>query len=183
MKKILRFLFLFMLTATSIAGAQTKIASFLDLNDKKYDNVLVDQVLSADMIRVAIDGTNERIKLIGLKAPNPPKRKTIERDKNGFLIEKTPSAETPIEERAFDFAKKLLEKKAVRLEFDNELRDDEGSKLAYVFLIENDLFINAEILRQGYAFLSINPANSKYAEELRAAYREARKELRGLQSE
>lgn len=182
MKKILNLFCLLFLLTVPVLG-QTKIDSLLDLNNKKYQNVIVSEVLSADMIRVEIDGTNERIKLIGLKAPQTPKKKMLERDKNGFIIEEKPSPETPIEERAFDFAKKLLEKKAVRLEFDNELRDSEGHKLAYVFLVENNLFVNAEILRQGYAFLSLNPSNNKYTEELRDAYKEARRELRGLQGE
>ncbi len=44
-------------------------------------------------------------------------------------------------------------------------------------------FLNAEILRQGFANLSIRPPNMKFAKELREAYREARAEKRGLQGQ
>ncbi|HNV24115.1 MAG TPA: thermonuclease family protein [Candidatus Omnitrophota bacterium] len=182
MKTVLKILCLFFIFTASSWG-QTKIDFLLSLDNKKYENVVVDEVLSADMIRIIVDGGNERIKLIGLKAPAPPKRKAVERDQNGFIIEKKPSPETPIEERAFYYAQKLLDKKTVRLEFDAELRDDEGRKLAYVFLTDSGLLVNAEILREGFAFLSLSPSNNKYAEELRQAYKEARKSLRGLHGE
>jgi endonuclease YncB( thermonuclease family) len=50
-------------------------------------------------------------------------------------------------------------------------------------LLDNELFVNAEILRQGFAFLQIRPPNTKYSKELREAYTEARLEKRGLQGE
>ena len=65
--------------------------------------------------------------------------------------------------------------------FDSEKNSEDYKTLAYVFLLEDDTFVNAEILRQGFAFLSIRPPNMKYAKELREAYKEARAEQRGLQ--
>jgi len=41
-------------------------------------------------------------------------------------------------------------------------------------------FVNAEILRQGYANLSFDPRLRKYNDKLQKAYREAREEKRGL---
>ena len=62
-------------------------------------------------------------------------------------------------------------------------KDEDFITLAYVFLVENDVFVNAEILRQGFADLQLRAPNLKYSDILRRAYREAREQLRGLQGE
>ena len=82
--------------------------------------------------------------------------------------------------RSYLFAQKLLEGKRVRLEFDTEKKNDNYETLAYVFLPKDSLFVNAEIIRQGYAELSMSPLNTKYADQLREAYKEAKGEHRGL---
>src|SRR6185295_990571 len=115
----------------------------------------------------------EKIKLIGIKAVNKPRRENVDYDKYGFVIEPD-NPTTTLEERALGFAKSLLEGKYVRLEFDEQRRSEDGKSLAYVYI--DDLFINAEILKEGFADLSLAPPNLKYAELLRSAYREARSE-------
>jgi endonuclease YncB( thermonuclease family) len=136
-------------------------------------------VLSADRIELK---NREMIKLIGLKAPHAPKKKKIRRNNHNFIIEDT-SPFITIEEKAFSFAKEFLENKLVRIEFDKQKKDEDFHTLAYVFLVDDNTFVNAEILRQGYANLHIQPPNTKYADELRNAYKEARKEKRGLQGD
>jgi len=147
----------------------------------QYKNVLVEKVVSADLIVLR---SRERIKLIGLKAPEPPKRKKEkeDRDKFGFVVVREDPI-TTVKDKAFDYAKELLEGKHVRLEFDSMKKDNDFNTLAYVFLVENNMFVNEEILKQGFASLSIRPPNTKYADTLRDAYREARKEKRGLQGQ
>ena len=145
---------------------------------KKYEKVLVEKVVSADYF---ILESGEKIKLIGIKAPQPPRRKEIEVDENHIIIHKENPIVT-IEEKAMDFAKDLLEHKYVRLEFDNKTKDSEFRTLAYVFLPDGT-FVNAEIVRQGFANLNISPPNTKYSDELRKTYQEARSEKRGLQGE
>jgi len=142
-------------------------------SQKKYK---VAKVLSADTILLDND---EKIRLIGLKAPKAPKPVDVERDEYGIVIEKVSLTKT-LEERTFEFAKDLLEGKDVRLEFDVDKKDREFHTCAYVFLVEDNTFVNAEILRQGYSNLSLTPPNLKYQDELRAAYQEARKEHRGI---
>ncbi|NCB50185.1 MAG: hypothetical protein EOM53_05900, partial [Alphaproteobacteria bacterium] len=145
MKTTLNTIFLFFLL-TNLAIGETFFSSLLNSDDARYQNITVEQVLTTDMIRIIVDGGQERIKLIGLKGPEAPKRKRLERDKNGLIIQEIPTPETPINEKAFFYVKELLEGKTVRLEFDTQLRDPQGYKLAYVFLQENDLFTGA-ILR------------------------------------
>ncbi|MCB9757703.1 MAG: thermonuclease family protein [Candidatus Omnitrophica bacterium] len=143
-------------------------------------NVLVERIISADTI-VLEDG--KKIKLIGLKAPDAPRRPKVEYDKNGLPIENVVLPENTFEEKAYAFAHKLLVGKKVRLEFDETRTDDHFATIAYVFLVDNNILVNAEILRWGYADLQIQPPNFKYQDQLRDAYKEARREKRGLQNQ
>ena len=141
--------------------------------------VLAKVIEGADTI--VIEG-EKKIRLIGLKAPEAPRRAKIEYDKNGQPIEAPVLPENTFEEKAFAFASQLLLGKHVRLEFDDSRVDDDFMTVAYVFLIDKPTFANVEILRYGYADLQLKPPNLKYEDQLRAAYREARQEKRGMQS-
>ncbi|MFH1282324.1 MAG: thermonuclease family protein [bacterium] len=72
----------------------------------------------------------------------------------------------------------LVEGKKVRLEYDVEKRDKYKRLLAYVF--KDNIFVNAELLRQGYAALYTFPPNVKYTEEFVKFQEEARKNSRGF---
>jgi len=177
----LTLFFVFFLTTIFIerSFSQTNIEFFFG-NSEKYKNVVVNKVLSVNSL---ILKNGEKIKLIGLKSHFAPRKEKIERDQFGFEVKKPAEPMIPVEEQAFDYVKNLLEGKHVRLEFDTEKNSPSHKTLAYVFFTDNDLFVNAEILRQGYAHLQIRPPNLKYSEQLRAAYRQAKKEKRGFQNE
>lgn len=161
--------------------------NFLFKDATQYKDVIVEKIRSTDTI--VLKGKNEKngevIKLIGLRAPSAPKRKKIDvdRDQYGFIKEQNVSPLTPLEEQAYDFVKELLEGEHVRLEFDSNKKSENYSTLAYVFLLDDDTFVNTEILRHGFAHLQIRPPNTKYTKQLREAYKEARSEKRGLQGE
>lgn len=160
---------------------------FFFKTDQEYKDVVVQQVLSADRILIekGVGEKGEVIKLIGLRAPKPPKSKTknIKRNKLNIVIKEPVTPFTPIEEKAFEFTQELIEDRHIRLEFDDEKISDANETLAYVFLLEDDTFVNKEILRQGYANLSIRPPNTKYEDTLREAYKEASREKRGLRGQ
>ena len=137
---------------------------------------VVRTVLRADTLRLDDD---QVVRLIGLRAPDRPRAKPRDRDEYGFILPES-SPETTLEEQAFDFVKFLLEGQTVRLEYDHQARDRDFHLLAYVYREQDDLFVNAEILRQGYAWLQTTPPNTKYAQQLRAAYQEARTARRGI---
>lgn len=166
------------LTGNKVALGNS-LQGFFSSSSHQYENVLVERVISADTIRLV---SGEKIRLIGIRAPEAPRRKTAERDKFGFIIEED-NPLTSVDERAFDFVRSLLEEKFVRLEFDTRKKDSAFATLAYVFMVGDQTFVNAEILRQGFASLRIRPPNTKYADRLREAYQEARREKRGLQGE
>ncbi len=72
----------------------------------------------------------------------------------------------------------LVANRRVRLEFDVERRDRYGRLLAYVYV--DSLFVNAELLRRGYAQLMTIPPNVRHVDLFRRLQREAREAERGL---
>ncbi len=68
----------------------------------------------------------------------------------------------------------------IRLERDVEARDHFGRLLGYVFRSSDQLFVNQELLRNGYADVSIYEPNSTYAPTLEAAVTSARTRNVGL---
>jgi micrococcal nuclease len=90
---------------------------------------------------------------------------------------KKPPAER-FAEQAKRFNEQLVAQKKVRLEFDAQRRDKYDRLLAYVYV--DDIFVNAEILKQGYGKVYIIPPNVKYADEFLALQREAKAGKKGI---
>ena len=74
--------------------------------------------------------------------------------------------------------KELVEGKTVRLEKDITDRDKYSRLLRYVWV--GDLFINLELVKQGFASSYTYPPDIKYQKEFLAAEKEAREAERGL---
>jgi micrococcal nuclease len=70
----------------------------------------------------------------------------------------------------------------VRIERDVEARDDYGRLLGYVYRADDGLFVNLEIVAQGYAALLTFPPNVAHVDEFVAAARAAERENLGLWS-
>ncbi|MDD3374940.1 MAG: thermonuclease family protein [Candidatus Omnitrophica bacterium] len=175
----LLFLFLFICSATQAANAEKKSNSlFLSLSSENK-KATVEEITNPGLILLT---DKRRIKLIGLKPVDPPKRKKLNYNEFNILIEEKENPTIETEEKAYEYANDLLKGKQVKIEFDREYRDKQGHLLGYIFLADGTL-VNAEILRQGFADLSITPPNTKYETELREAYLEARKEKRGIQGD
>ncbi|MFW6248535.1 MAG: thermonuclease family protein, partial [Bacteroidota bacterium] len=83
---------------------------------------------------------------------------------------------------ASDFVKKMLEGKKVKLEYDVQEKDRYGRTLAYVYL-EDGTFLNAELVRQGYAQVMTIPPNVKFSELFLDLQKKAREGELGLWSE
>jgi micrococcal nuclease len=82
--------------------------------------------------------------------------------------------------------KELVEGKMVRLEKDVTDKDKYGRLLRYVW-VDNlstgsgqALFVNLELVKQGFATSSTYPPNVKYQKEFLAAEKEAKESKRGL---
>lgn len=82
---------------------------------------------------------------------------------------------------AKDFATQMLSGKKVKLEYDVDRFDQYGRILAYVYL-EDGTFVNAELMKQGYAMVMTFPPNVKYTDLFLKLQQEARENNRGLWS-
>jgi micrococcal nuclease len=91
------------------------------------------------------NGRNERVRYIGVDTPESVK------------------PNSPVEcfgHEASDFNKRLVQGKRVRLVADREAQDKYGRSLAFVYV--GDTFVNAELLKNGYArTIEIEPNTSK----------------------
>ena len=81
-------------------------------------------------------------------------------------------------QEAFEANRRLVAGKTVRLEFDQQLRDKYGRLLAYVYV--DNLFVNAELVRQGYAQVSTYRENQRHHEEFQRLQQGAIEARRGL---
>ena len=77
------------------------------------------------------------------------------------------------------FNTKLVSGKEILVEFDVQTRDKYGRLLGYVFLPDGT-FVNAELVKQGYAKVYTYPPNVKYVSLFRKLQAEAVKQRRGL---
>lgn len=140
----------------------------------KYDDILVVRAVDGDTLKLE---NGERVRLIGIDTPEMHESDKLYRDSQRTSTDiNTIKA---LGRKSYKFTKDLVEGKRVRLEFDVERRDRYDRLLAYVFL-KDGTFVNAEIVKQGYASLMTYPPNVKYTDEFLRLYREARENKRGL---
>jgi len=139
-----------------------------------YSNILVTRVVDGDTLVLE---NNERVRLIGIDTPEMHESNKLNRDaqRSGQDVETIKQ----LGKQSYEFTKKFVENKRVRLEFDVERYDKYKRILAYVYLLDGT-FLNAEIVQQGYASLMTYPPNVKYADLFLKLYSEARQNQRGL---
>jgi len=129
-------------------------------------NATVVRVVDGDTIVARVDGVEERVRLIGIDAPESVKQ------------------DSPVEcfgPEASAHLKQLLPGGAsVRLELDQEPRDKYDRLLAYVFRSDDDLFVNRAMVADGYAAAFVYKPNVAYTPTLQDAGRTARSTGAGL---
>jgi len=133
------------------------------------DAVTVDRVVDGDTIIVQLNGSRQRVRLIGVDTPE------------------TVAASRPVEffgKEASNFTKEVLEGRQVWLVEDSQgdTVDQYGRKLAYVYRSPDGLFVNLEIIRQGYGH-AFTRYPFDYMDEFRQAERDARRNGVGLLAE
>ena len=72
----------------------------------------------------------------------------------------------------------MLKGKSVKLEYDIDKFDRYGRTLAYVYL-EDGTFVNAELVKNGYAMVMTIPPNVKFADLFVKLQQEARENNKG----
>jgi micrococcal nuclease len=123
------------------------------------------RVVDGDTIRVRLDGRTERVRYIGVDTPESVK------------------PGTPVQcfaKRAAAANAALVAGRSVRLVGDVEQRDRYGRLLAYVYREPDGAFVNAQLVRDGYArTLTIAP-NVAHARQFAQLAQTARANGRGL---
>ena len=144
-------------------------------NAKEYANIAVSYIYDGDTIKLA---NGERVRFVGIDTPESSENKKLFRDvaRSGQDIRDV----LRMGHVAAEYTRSLLQGRRVRLEFDIENRDKYGRLLAYVYRVDDGLFINEDIIKQGYAYPMTIPPNVRHADEFRKLFREARKAGRGL---
>jgi micrococcal nuclease len=125
------------------------------------------RVVDGDTIRVVQGGREEAIRYIGVDTPE------------------TVRPGSPVEcfgKAASRANRELVEGEEVRLVADIEARDRYGRRLAYVYRTRDGLFVNAELVRRGFATPATYPPNVAHADEFADLARGARQDGRGLWS-
>lgn len=124
---------------------------------------LVTSVIDGDTIEVDIDGTIYKVRYIGLDAPE--------------LDDKRPEY-CALAQEATRYNRQLVEGKTVRLEKDISETDRYGRLLRYVYV--DDIFVNAELVRQGLAWAEAYEPDIRYQDILEEAEAEAREDKIGI---
>jgi len=128
-------------------------------------DVVVRQVVDGDTLEVT---GGERVRLIGI---DTPETKAPDRPVGCFGQEASRFTATVVPAGT-----------AVRLVGDAEQRDRYGRLLAYVYRRADGLFLNAELLRRGFAQLLTIPPSVAHTDEFAALARQAREGSQGLWS-
>lgn len=135
-------------------------------------NATVEHVVDGDTIDVLIDGAEERVRLIGIDTPE------IAHEASGT---RPAQAAECFGEEASSYTESLIPVGTpVRLERDVVPRDDYGRVLAYVYRAADGIFVNYEVIRQGYAQPLTIPPNITFSNLMVDAARSAERDDVGL---
>lgn len=139
------------------SGLKKTVAKYR-LSNTKHEATLI-AVVDGDTLIMELDGSNVKIRLIGIDTPE-----SVHEDDSKNTIYGT---------YASDHTKALLANTTtLYLEYDEDIEDDYGRLLAYVWLEDTDeeseeeiktKMLNARILADGYAIDKEYPPNIKYS--------------------
>ncbi len=141
-------------TTTRLSGAGTQTAQ-------------VERVVDGDTLIAQVDGRRERIRLIGIDAPEMPGE-----GKSG----------EPFAQEAGDRLAGLVEGRTIQLAMDTSDRDSYDRLLRYVYL-EDGTFVNRQLALEGLADVKSYPPDTAKQSELDEAERDAKARNIGIWSD
>lgn len=139
---------------TNPAGSTTRTAA------PDGDRAVITRVYDGDTVDVELDGRTYRLRYIGVDSPE---------------------REEPFYQEAFDFNRDMVEDQTVILVRDVSESDQYGRLLRYVYLPDGT-FVNAELIRNGFARLVTFPPDVAQTDTLRQLQEEAREAKVGMWS-
>lgn len=134
----------------------------------------VEYVIDGDTI--ILDG-HEKVRLIGVDTPEL--NDSLRNARNAKRWGADSAVVDDFAYHAKAYTNRMIGGKTVRLEYDWERKDKYGRTLAYVYRLPDNMFLNAEIVRQGYGFAYLR-FPFKYAGQFRKFEKEAMKNKRGM---
>lgn len=160
-KRYLKHRTIALIAAVAILVA-TPIGLFIFQLTQKETNYEVRRIIDGDTVEIQYEGKATSVQLIGVNAPE-----------TGHL-------DKPIEpygEEATHFMRELLLDESVYIRFEEHERDQYDRLLGYVYRTSDDMFINLEIIREGYGRVDTRHQPFKH-EELFMAYQSRAKDIR-----
>jgi micrococcal nuclease len=122
------------------------------------------KVTDGDTIVVRLNGKRERVRLIGIDTPE---------------TRHSPRGPEPLADEATAALRRLLANANILLRFDAEERDRYGRLLAYVYTHDGE-FVNAAMLREGWARPLRIPPNVRHAKAFERIAADARRRDAGI---
>jgi len=127
--------------------------------------VFVSRVIDGDTVELM---NGEKVRYAGIDAPE------IKKKVKGKWMKDL----QPFGLAAFQFNRKKVEGRAVYLEFDRRERDDYQRLLGYLYV--DGVMVNALMVQEGFAMVSLYPPNLKYAVLLLGLQRQAWEKQMGI---
>jgi len=144
--------------------------------EKDYYNIYVSEVINGSTIRLE---NGQILKFIGIDTPKNSRTSKLKTD-----AQKTGIHEEVLllmGQEAAKFTRQLLEGKYIRVEFDKQKFNNYGMIEGYVYLLPEDIFVNAEIIKKGYAALLSNiEENSKYKSFFEKLHQKSLQQSKGV---
>lgn len=160
-RKLLRSLslLLILLVLFIVRTVQRQFGKKQDIPKTSYYKVIA--VHDGDTLFMEINGYREKIRLIGIDAPElaqKPWGRLSKEHLEGILKEANYN---------------------VSIEYDLQETDRYGRRLAYLWTEDKEL-VNQKMLEDGYALLLTIPPNIRYVDDFKSAQREAREKKSGV---
>ena len=139
-------------------------------NQKQVEQKLEQTLEKSKVIRI-VDGdtieieSGQKVRYIGIDTPE-----TVDPRRSPECFGK----------QASQYNQQLVEGKEIYLEKDVSETDKYGRLLRYIYLQPEDISINEQLVKDGYAVASSYPPDVKYQEKFKLAEEEARNNKRGL---
>jgi len=170
-------------TTTPLQNSSQNTLNSSELKNKinNKEKVELVKVIDGDTLLVKSNSNEFKVRLIGVDTPEIHYNKKLQRDI--AKENKTSSEIIKMGLKSKEFMKKMINhSKYLFLEYDIQIYDRYGRRLAYVYL-QDGTMLNYILVKEGYAKVYTIPPNVKYQEIFIKAQKEAIKEKKGLWKE